>query len=150
MSVKMARRSAHPLKMSGRHPYCVHESEQRGPISFVLPYPPSANRYWRHIAVNGRPRTLVSREARDYASRISALFVLLRPLHGPLRFTAHAYRPRKIGDLKNIEKVLADALNGIAYQDDSQIVESHWYRHDDKTNPRVEVLIESIGQPVLE
>jgi hypothetical protein len=33
------------------------------------------------------------------------------------------------------------ALNGIAYCDDSQVVELHAYRLDDKDHPRVEVQV---------
>jgi Holliday junction resolvase RusA-like endonuclease len=52
------------------------------------------------------------------------------------------YRPRKAGDLSNRIKVLEDALNGIAWIDDKQIVEIHARREDDASNPRVEVRIE--------
>lgn len=52
-------------------------------------------------------------------------------------------RPIKRPDVDNIIKVVADALNGIAYADDSQIVEvvaGKYYSH----NPRVEMEIEKI------
>lgn len=58
--------------------------------------------------------------------------------------TAKVYRPRRVGDLMNREKVLSDALQGIAFHDDKQIVEAHFYQHDDKDNPRVEVEVEVI------
>ena len=32
---------------------------------------------------------------------------------------------------------MLDALNGIVYLDDSQVVEIHAFREDDKENPRV-------------
>jgi Holliday junction resolvase RusA-like endonuclease len=43
--------------------------------------------------------------------------------------------------LDNRLKVLLDALNGIAYNDDADIVELHAYRLDDKHDPRVELKI---------
>lgn len=49
-------------------------------------------------------------------------------------------RPTKKPDADNIIKAVADALNGIAYRDDSQIVNvsiSKWY----SDSPRVEVAI---------
>ncbi|MFL8231041.1 RusA family crossover junction endodeoxyribonuclease, partial [Clostridioides difficile] len=52
-------------------------------------------------------------------------------------------RPNKKPDLDNIIKSVADSLNGIAYKDDSQIVEvvSKKYYSD---RPRVEVELEDI------
>jgi Holliday junction resolvase RusA-like endonuclease len=69
----------------------------------------------------------------------------MRPFAGPIAMYVHVYRARKVGDLDNSAKVLADSLNGIAYQDDSQIVEWHLWRHDDKANPRVEVEIRQVA-----
>ncbi|HBE8973316.1 TPA: RusA family crossover junction endodeoxyribonuclease [Clostridioides difficile] len=53
-------------------------------------------------------------------------------------------RPNKKPDLDNIIKSVADSLNGIAYKDDSQIVEvvSKKYYSD---KPRVEVELEDIS-----
>jgi Holliday junction resolvase RusA-like endonuclease len=34
-----------------------------------------------------------------------------------------------------------DALNGLVWLDDSQVVEIHSFREDDKLNPRVEFLV---------
>ena len=36
-------------------------------------------------------------------------------------------------------KVLLDSLTGVIWEDDSQIVEIHAYRYEDKNNPRVEI-----------
>ncbi|CZR99762.1 Endodeoxyribonuclease RusA [Clostridioides difficile] len=53
-------------------------------------------------------------------------------------------RPNKKPDLDNIIKSVADSLNGIAYKDDSQIVEvvSKKYYSD---RPRVEVELEDVS-----
>jgi crossover junction endodeoxyribonuclease RusA len=112
-------------------------------MRLVLPYPPSANTYWRH----NRGRTHVSNEARAYRTRV-LLQVLTardgRPPHvGPVVVTVTAYRPARRGDLDNTLKVLLDALRGAAYQDDSQVVELHAMRFDDKANPRVVVSVEA-------
>ena len=63
-------------------------------------------------------------------------------LEGNLRVCVHLYRPRKIGDADNTLKCLLDSANGIAWQDDEQIVELHVFRKDDRKNPRVELWIE--------
>lgn len=108
-------------------------------MNLSLPIPPSANRYWRTY----RGATVVSAEAKAYKTEVGwlAKAIIREPLTCPVAVTLHVYRPAKRGDLDNYSKVLLDSLNGIAYEDDAQIVEIHAYRHDDKTNPRVEITI---------
>jgi len=50
-------------------------------------------------------------------------------------------RPTKKPDCDNVLKIIADALNGIAYKDDSQIVDARVQKFY-SDNPRVEVVIE--------
>lgn len=118
------------------------EPPQRAAQSIVLPYPPSANRYWRSYG----GRVVVSADAKAYKAGVwmQAQQARLRPFSGPVAVYVHAYRPRKTGDLDNANKVLLDALCGIAYQDDAQIVELHSWRHDDAQNPRVEVEVRQV------
>ena len=52
-------------------------------------------------------------------------------------------RPSKKPDIDNCEKSIFDALNGIAYNDDSQIV-SCWADKFYSTVPRVEVIIREV------
>lgn len=55
-------------------------------------------------------------------------------------------RPTKKPDGDNILKAIADALNGLAYHDDSQIVEMtvrKWYAPE-WTQPRAEITIEEV------
>lgn len=47
-------------------------------------------------------------------------------------------RPCKKPDIDNICKIIFDALNGIAYKDDTQIIELHMWKWYSET-PRVEV-----------
>ena len=95
-------------------------------VELVLPYPPSANRYWRHA----KGRTYRSKEAVDYISSVRALCVSLRPTEGAVRVSLHIYRPAKRGDLDNRLKVCLDSLQGLVYADDKQIVELHAYRRE--------------------
>lgn len=110
-------------------------------MKLVLPLPPSANNYWRSVTINGHARVLVSKEAREYVKRVAAhaLFPDSKPLEVPVSITVRVFRQQRRGDLLNFEKVLCDALEGVAYVNDSQIVEAHLYLGDDKYNPRVEV-----------
>lgn len=111
-------------------------------MKLVLPYPPTANKYWR--VWRGRP--VKSDEARNYQNAVRVRWLVTHPRGGtaaapagPVSVTVDAYRPRQIGDLDNTLKVLLDALRGIAYVDDAQVVELHARRHEDKANPRVEI-----------
>ena len=46
---------------------------------------------------------------------------------------------RNYGDFDNLAKAICDALNGIVYRDDSQIVRCVIEKRQDKLNPRVEI-----------
>lgn len=108
--------------------------------AFTLPYPPSKNRLHRRV---GR-LTILSREARDYKTIVAArcLSQGMQPLDGQVSVTLSFYRPRKIGDVDGRIPWTLDCLQGLAFHNDSQVVELHCYRLDDKANPRVEVVIE--------
>lgn len=110
-----------------------------GPIVITLPYPPSYNRYWR----TGPRGGYVSAEGKRFKARaLATLFPLrLSPIAGPVVVSMDYYRPRRTGDLDNNFKCLLDCLQGAAYLNDSQIVEIHARRFDDKLNPRVEVTV---------
>ena len=107
--------------------------------SFTLNYPPSANRYWRM----GRGHIHKSNEAKAYqetAARM-ALAAGVRPLKGDVQVQLNVFRPARRGDLDNTIKVLLDALKGVAYADDDQVVGITARRFDDKMRPRVEVFV---------
>lgn len=52
-------------------------------------------------------------------------------------------RPTKKPDWDNIGKIIADALNGVAYHDDAQVVDAQT-RKFYSDNPRVEIIIQNI------
>lgn len=51
--------------------------------------------------------------------------------------------PTKKPDWDNIGKIICDALNGVAYKDDAQIVDAHAYKRYGE-NPHVEVKIQEV------
>jgi Holliday junction resolvase RusA-like endonuclease len=48
---------------------------------------------------------------------------------------------RRRADLSNFLKLAEDALNTIAWDDDSQIIEAHVRKHVDKLFPRTEIQV---------
>jgi Holliday junction resolvase RusA-like endonuclease len=115
-------------------------------MKITIPYPPSANDYYRSI---GRGRMLLSSDGRNYKTAVTyiAYRERMKQLEGELVIYLDLFRPQKSGDLDNRIKPVLDALIKNAYADDKQIVEIHARRWDDKVNPRVEVRIESIALP---
>lgn len=47
----------------------------------------------------------------------------------------------RVKDLLNLPKTTCDALNGVFYRDDVQIVEAYCSKRYDKENPRVEIMV---------
>lgn len=102
------------------------------PITLTLPVPPSANRWWRNV--NGRMVT--SQTAREYKAtvRVAVLskrryFTLPFP-KGDVAVSITWTRERKSGDLDKRLGVALDALQGVMYANDAQVVELHAYRVD--------------------
>lgn len=105
-------------------------------ITLTLPFPPSANRYWRR----GRNGSIyVSKEAKEYKEAVKFSVREQLPAHssieipvfsGPVIVSIDAYMPQDNRDLGNTEKVLSDALQGILFEDDIQIHELHIYRYE--------------------
>jgi len=112
----------------------------------TLPFPPSANRYWRFPRGLGYP--LVSAEARQYKreAALEAVRQGMTPLDGHVQVRIYAYRPSKRGDLDNMIKVVLDSLKGIAWRDDDQIVFLTAARLEGKANPRLEIEVMEADQ----
>lgn len=108
-----------------------------------LPVPLSWNRYYR---VYGG-RIVVSEVGRVYKeeagwlaySQLPAGF----PTSGPITLDIFIYfKDHRKHDLDNALKVMLDAMKGIVYVDDDQIVEMRVRKGYDKVNPRCEFCIE--------
>jgi crossover junction endodeoxyribonuclease RusA len=100
-------------------------------MNLILPYPVSANRYWR-IAGKILHRSPEAKAFRQTCA-LRALEARVRPLDGPVAVRV-ALHPRKTKsgaaslsrlDLDNCLKTTLDALQGIAYRDDKQVVAIH-------------------------
>ncbi len=143
-------------------------------VRLTLPYPISANRYWgtRVIKLKGtknfRAMTYVTPEAEQYRREVGLLAsaaglrgsnldrVVLHVRLYPNRPQDWARRARKNPDtwddtvmcidLGNCEKVLSDALNGIAWADDKQLRRIVLERMEpDEHGARLEVEIEYLA-----
>lgn len=112
------------------------------PITLTLPYPISANRYWRTYMPRGfkTPVTTLSPEAKSYKSQVAWLAKeagIRSPLAGrvAVAYTLYPKRPQDWAkrvqknpagwddsvqciDLDNAQKVLMDALKGVVIEDD--------------------------------
>lgn len=100
-------------------------------VRLELPFPPSVNRYWRHVGMGGGVRVLLSREGRRYKDAVKAA-VWARvgegrePLTGRLVVDVRLYPPDRLRrDIDNFGgKALLDALTDAGvWQDDSQLDE---------------------------
>ncbi len=145
-------------------------------IRLTLPYPISANRYWatRVVPVKGRqmPVVYVTAEAKAFRDEVglkARAAGCRAPLQGRIAVHLQLYphrpqdwqaRQRKHGaawddtvqciDLTNAEKVLMDALNGIAFGDDKQVRRYSAERMEPDGQARCVLTIEQIAAPVAQ
>ena len=119
----------------------------------------------------GRPRvtkwgTYTPEKTKNYETLVKELFFVKHGqtlLEGPLKMKVQAYftipkstskkrkelmkigelRPTKKPDLDNILKIIGDALNEIAYQDDKQIISASIEKYYSE-EPRVEIEIREV------
>jgi crossover junction endodeoxyribonuclease RusA len=96
-----------------------------------LPYPVSANKYWRSGILRGRVTVYVSAEAKSYRTQVAWIAAAAKTkVTGKLVSVDVILYPkaRKCGeasavlmDLDNALKITIDALKGVAYIDDKQV-----------------------------
>ncbi|KWT89331.1 MULTISPECIES: RusA family crossover junction endodeoxyribonuclease [unclassified Variovorax] len=140
-------------------------------IRLTLPYPISANRYWRNVTIPGRTMLVPTREAKEYKEQVGWLCKaagIKAPIAGRVAITIRLYparpqdwakRQRTQGqtwddtvrciDLDNANKVLLDSLKGVAIEDDRWVRRLHCDRMEpDEKGARVEMTIEALAVPV--
>jgi Holliday junction resolvase RusA-like endonuclease len=131
-------------------------------MRLIIPGEPTAKQRPRH----GKFGTYTPEQTINYETLVRQLYIqqnFARQLEGQLKLKVNAYfaipksapkkareamilgilRPVKKPDWDNVGKIISDALNKLAYHDDSQIVSASvekWYSE----NPRIEVELEEI------
>lgn len=139
-------------------------------ITLVLPYPISANLYWRSYARGGRAIVTVSKEAEAYRAQVNLLCwqagirepipgrVAVRVCLYPQRPLDWAKRARKDPegwddsvrciDIDNANKVLLDSLKGVAIEDDRWVRRLVSERMEPDGDARVVVTIAAMRRQV--
>lgn len=96
------------------------------PIVLCLPWPPSANTYYRSVLMGKHPRVIISRKGREYSEDVQGYIghqFNRPPLEGRLAVQIMAHAPtRRAFDVDNRLKPLLDALQKArVFLDDGQI-----------------------------
>jgi Holliday junction resolvase RusA-like endonuclease len=121
-------------------------------IRLELPFPPSVNRYWRHVG----SRVLISREGREYRQLVIELMRArkVKKHDGELIVDIRLVpADRRRRDVDNSLKALLDAMQaGGAYDDDSQIIRLTVEKVEpERDAPRSEIVVRhvpaKIGEP---
>lgn len=141
-------------------------------VTLTLPYPISANRYWRALTINGHAAMVPTKEAKAYKADVgwrAKLAGIRAPLAGRMSLQVRLFpaRPQdwakraqrnpdgwdddvRCIDLGNCEKVLSDALNGVAWVDDKQLRRILLERCEpDDRGARIEVVIEPVVREAI-
>lgn len=135
-------------------------------VTLVLPYPVSANRYWRTYIPKGHRNavTVVSGEAKKYKLAVQKTALeagIVQPIEGRISIAYQLYpnRPKdwfkrmtrdpmhwddtvQCIDLDNAQKVLFDAMKGVVFVDDDRVFRIVGERvAPDEFGARVEVMV---------
>lgn len=82
----------------------------------------------------------------SYAWQAKSQMKKRKPFVGELEVWITLYfGTKRRSDWDNFHKISMDALTGIAWEDDGQIVEAHVSKRYDKKDPRIEVNVLSIS-----
>lgn len=119
-------------------------------ITLTLPLPPSDNALTRCTCRNGKAR-LYPTKAKKWFERDATAWLRIqklpeRPIEGPVAVTVAVYFPNRRGDLTNRIKAVHDVLEGVAYNNDAQIMAAAQTRYIDRAHPRVEVTVEPMAE----
>lgn len=112
-------------------------------ITLTLPYPLSANKYWRPVIINGHSMIVPTKEAKAFKTEIAWLCKaagIIKPMAGrvAVSYVLYPQRPQdwqkrmrtdgpawddnvRCIDLDNAQKVLLDAFKGVVFDDDKWV-----------------------------
>jgi len=135
-----------------------------GKLKLILPVPPSVNHYLYHYCTRStredrhEVRAKLTDVAYGYKDTVGwearqAGADLDHVTGGPVRVTVHVYdaiKGQRPTDIDNIGKTLMDGMEGIVFQNDSQVDELHIYRHKGAKVAHIEVEIEEIVTEIKE
>lgn len=115
-------------------------------VCFIVFGPPQPKQRARRGA---RGRWYTPAETRRYEAAVRAI-ASVNLAHwrrdGTYRLRVSAFfGDRRRRDLDNVVKAVGDALNGVGYEDDSQVVETRTSKHVAPGDPRTIVMLERIG-----
>lgn len=114
-------------------------------LRLILPFPPSTNTYYR----NFRGRMVISKNGRDYKSVVQSLFFGFQPVPAfttDVEVTVTLFPPdHRRRDIDNFAgKALWDSIEGLAYENDSQIKcyrNFEWGPVDKQNKGRIEITL---------
>lgn len=115
------------------------------PVSFIVPgdpIPQPRPRVYANGGVGKDPRVTRQKQATVMAARRARVQALTGPVAVSLRYYRATARRC---DWDNLAKLTCDALNGVAWGDDSQIAHAQVTVSVDRERPRTEVRIEALG-----
>lgn len=127
-------------------------------LRLVMPYPPGTNTLYgvRAMLIRGKPMAFPykTHEHREYVvqARLAVLEAGLTaeqlprwPKPATVAMRIDLYRPRRSGDIDGPLKTLLDVCQGLVFDNDDQVVQLEVYRHDDKQQPRVELVVTELA-----
>jgi crossover junction endodeoxyribonuclease RusA len=113
-------------------------------IGFTIPGKPVVKQRPR-VTKRGNTYTPKTTVVAEQAIRDAFVFTTdgeWEPATGPVTLELKFYLPDRIRrDIDNLAKTVLDALNKVAFKDDSQIDVLHLYKAYDKEDPRTEVFL---------
>jgi len=138
-------------------------------IVLTLPYPISANRYWRPVRIGNHITIVPTKEAKAYRTEVAWLARAAghgKPVQGRVAISLRLYpqRPQdwarraqrdlagwdddvRCIDLDNANKVVLDAIKGVVIEDDRWVRRLHAERMEpDERGARVILTVESVAR----
>ena len=97
-------------------------------VTWLAPFPPTVNTYWRHVMTNGRRQTLISKKGREYRDAFKREWYMARPkgwavIRNPVSVQVCLYPPdNRRRDLDNYLKAMFDGASKAGVWEDDSLV----------------------------